>query len=104
MSRLVQLAILGATLSCVFAPVSSEGEKVSVLKASEVTQCQKVGTATSKTADTVAIFARTDRSIQEEVESLARNEAAGLGGDAVVPTSPIKDGRQSFDVYRCAKP
>jgi hypothetical protein len=103
-SRIIQLAIMGATLSCVFAPVSPEGEKVSVLGASEVTQCQKVGTASSKTADRVVIFARTDRSIQEEVESLARNEAAGLGGDAIVPTSPIVDGRQSFDVYRCAKP
>jgi len=49
------------------------------------------------------IFARRDPTIQGELESLARNEAALMGGDAIVPASAIERGRQTFDVYLCAK-
>jgi hypothetical protein len=52
----------------------------------------------------VLIFARTQRKVHEELESLARNEAATMGGNAVAPTGEPAEGRQSFDVYRCRQP
>ena len=39
--------------------------------------------------------------LQEELISHARNEAADLGGNTVVPESIIEAGEQSFGVYRC---
>ncbi len=99
---LAMLTILGPTLGCNWVPLTSEGENVRVLQASAVTDCQKVGKVSSKTSDRILIFARTDRKIREELESLARNEAVDLNGDAIVPIGTEADGRQSFEVYRCS--
>jgi hypothetical protein len=72
-----------------------------VLQANAATGCEKIGNVTAKTTDHVTIFARSERKVQQELESLARNEATELGGDAIVPIGTEKEGRQSFDVYRC---
>jgi len=95
------LALLVAVIGCTWVPLTSEGENVRIRRASEVAACEKLGTTTSKTADRVVLFARTDRKVHDELESLARNEAAEMGGDTVVPTGPVSEGRQAFDVYRC---
>lgn len=102
--KLIKIAMLTAlmsTLSCNWVPLTSEGETVRVLQANAIADCQKVGKVTSKTSDRIMIFARTERKIREELESLARNEAVELNGDTVVPIDAETDGRQSFDVYRC---
>jgi hypothetical protein len=100
-STIAMLAILVPALACTWVPLTSEGENVRVLQASAVTDCQKVGKVTSKTSDRIIIFARTDRKVREELESLSRNEAVGLNGDAIVPIGIVTDGRQTFEVYRC---
>ena len=95
------LTIALLTLACNWVPLTVEGENVRVLQADAVTDCQKVGNVTSKTSDRIIIFARSDRKIREELESLSRNEAVGLNGDAIVPIGAESGGRQSFEVYRC---
>ena len=98
---IAMLTILVSTLGCNWVPLTREGENVRVLQASAVTDCQSVGKVTSKTSDRVMIFARTERKVREELESLARNEAVGLNGNAIVPIGTETNGRQSFEVYRC---
>jgi hypothetical protein len=103
-SGIIALAIVAPMLGCTWVPITSEGQEVRILQSMEVTDCKKIGTTTAKTSDRAVFFARTDRKIREELDSLARNEAAELGGDAVVPIGSATDGRQSFDVYRCETP
>ena len=98
------MALSLAALACTWAPLTDAGRGVRVLQASEVTHCQQIGRATAKTRDTVANFARNDRKIREELESLGRNEGAELGGDAIVAIGAATDGRQAYDVYRCGTP
>jgi hypothetical protein len=38
------------------------------------------------------------------MQALARNSAADMGGDTVVPVSEIQDGKQTFEVYKCVNP
>jgi hypothetical protein len=97
----IMLAIVLPAAGCTWVPLTAEGQSVRILDATDVAGCQKLGTTTSKTAAQVLIFARTDRKVHEELESLARNEATEMGGDALVATSTPTEGRQSFDVYRC---
>jgi hypothetical protein len=40
--------------------------------------------------------------VQEELYTLARNNAAGLGATNLVQHGRPKDGEQSFTAYRCA--
>ena len=101
---IVVCAIVLPMLSCTWVPLTDEGQNVRVLQADATADCKKVGKIGSKTADRVVIFARSDQKVREELESLARNEASDLGGDAIVPIATATDGRQSFDVYRCELP
>ena len=100
-SAIAMLTILLPTLGCNWVPLTSQGENVRVLQESAVAHCKHVGKVTSKTSDRILIFARSDRKIHSELESLARNEAVDLSGDAIVPIGAVTDGRQSFEVYRC---
>jgi len=95
------LAVLSG--GCTWVKLTNEGRGVRVGAAADVAACQKLGSTHSRTSDTVWIFARSDKKVKAELEALARNEAADMGGDVIVPLGPVSvDGRQSFDVYRCA--
>jgi hypothetical protein len=98
------IALLGAlALACTWVKLSEEGQAVRVAKQGEVASCEAKGRTHAQTTDRVVIFARRDQPIQLELESLARNEAALMGGDTIVPATPIESGRQTFEVYHCAK-
>jgi hypothetical protein len=100
-SVVIMCAITVPTLGCTWVPLTDEGGNVRILQANAAADCQKISTVSSKTADRVVIFARSDRKVREELESLARNEAADAGGNAIVPIGAMTNGRQSFAVYRC---
>jgi hypothetical protein len=89
------------TSGCTWVPLTDEGANVRTLQGNAAADCQKISTVGSKTADRILIFARSDRKMREELESLARNEAADPGGNAIVPIGTMANGRQSFDVYHC---
>ncbi|MCW8919581.1 MAG: DUF4156 domain-containing protein [Gammaproteobacteria bacterium] len=86
---------------CTWVPVSTQGEKVRVLTAAEVAECQRVGKTTVTTAGRVAGLERYAEKIQAELHTLARNSAVELGGDTVVPLETPVEGRQVYEVYRC---
>ena len=96
-------AALGACwLACNWVPLTDGGQAVRLAKPAEVKSCETLGRTHAQTTDRVVLFARSDEKIEQELESLARNEAAVMGGDAIASAGPIQDGRQSFEVYRCA--
>lgn len=98
---LIMSATLASMFACTWVPLTNEGQGVRILKESEVVDCEKIGKTRATTADRVVIFARTDRKVREELDALARNEAADMGGNTIVRIGTVSDGRQSFAVYRC---
>lgn len=100
-NAIISGAIALSVFCCTWVPLTDEGRNVRVLRAGETAGCEKVGVITTKTADRVTIFARSDRKVREELEALARNEAGESGGDAIAPSNAASGGRQSFDVFRC---
>ncbi len=104
-ATLATIGILSVALlqsACIWVALTSGGEQVRMLRAAEAADCRRLGSTTSQTTDHVLIFARVDRTVNEEVRSLARNEAAQMGGDGIVPRGALEQGRQSFDVYQCS--
>ena len=102
-SLLLVAAVLGL-MACSWVKLTPEGEKVRVLSQTEVSSCKKIGKTTVSVADTVVGLERKEHVVKENLEMLARNSAPEMGGDTVVPVSPITDGKQTFDVYRCVGP
>lgn len=79
------------------------GESVRVGTPAQVERCEKLGASHGKTAVNIGPFSRRQAKIEQELEFLARNEAAEMGGDTVVPQGPASaEGRRSYDVYRCS--
>lgn len=103
MMRLHTTALLLATAltGCTWVSLTPEGETVTLMEASAVSRCERIGRATATTRDEVARVDRSGERIQNELLVLARNEAGSMGGNAIVPETVIQDGRQVFGVYRC---
>ena len=95
----VGMLVLGAT-GCSWVALTPEGETVRIGSATETSACERLGKTNAKTSARI-VFARSDDKIREELEALARNEAAAMGGNAVVPVGVPEDGRQTYEVYRC---
>jgi hypothetical protein len=96
-------AVTVFTLGCTWVPLTTEGGNVRILQSITEPDCEKISTVNAKTAERVGIFARSDRKVREELESLARNDAADMGGDVIVPIGTMTNGRQSFGIYRCQR-
>jgi hypothetical protein len=100
------LCVIGAALlmsGCATLKLTEGGQKIRVLDPAEVTSCKNLGrTSTSVTAR--VIFERPADAVAKELETVARNSAASMGGDTIVPLTVIEDGKQTFVVYKCVDP
>jgi hypothetical protein len=98
------LLSLALVSSCTWVKLTPQGEKVRVLSATEISSCKKLGKTVTSLKDKIAGIHRNKQKVEKEMQALARNSAVDIGGDTVVPVSDIKDGKQTFDVYRCVNP
>ena len=95
------LAPVGLLAACTWVKTTPEGEAVRVAQASEVGDCVYKGQVDSSLKSRIGPFERKPSKVALELETLARNEAALMGGDTVVAQTGVKDGRQEFGVYLC---
>ncbi len=98
---IVSVAVLLS--ACSGLKLTDGGEKVRVLDPDEISSCKNLGrTNTSVTARIVV--ERPADTVAEELSIVARNSAARMGGDTIVPLTVIEDGQQTFVVYKCVNP
>jgi hypothetical protein len=98
--------LFGAALlsaSCSTLKLTEGGEKVRVLEPSEVSSCKNLG-RTNTAVTSKIVFDRPDETVAKELLIIARNSAASMGGDTIVPLTVIEDGKQTFVVYKCVNP
>jgi len=101
MKRLSIALLCGAVSACSFVKVSDDGKSVELQPdMAAVSGCQDMGIATAQVMSKI-IFKREKESMAKELADLARNQAAEMGGDTIVPTSEIVDGKQRFAVFKC---
>lgn len=102
MRTTIALSLATLLCGCSFAEPDEAGSAVSVAsRAAEVLGCERVGTAGATTKAKVMGIERDEAKVRDELESLARNEAAKLGGDTILAMSDAVGGDQEFEVYRC---
>ena len=65
--------------------------------------CIKRGEVAVSVKDSVAFYERNDLRVREELETLARNEAPGLGADTVQALDDPADGSQRYAAWRCRR-
>jgi hypothetical protein len=97
---LLPLAIAGLA-ACTWVDLTDQGERVDLMTQEQAANCERIGQTTSQVLDKIGFVNRSEEKKQEELRRLARNEAASMGGNAIVPATEITEGRQRFIVYRC---
>lgn len=65
--------------------------------------CQKLGSTTASVIDKLGFIERNEEKVERDLAALAKNSAADMGGDTIVPTGPARGGKQTFNVYKCLK-
>jgi hypothetical protein len=100
------LLLLSAALvlpACTFVKMGPGADQVRVLRADQdISACQRRGEVVVSVKDRLGPYQRDEIRVLDELETLARNEAPGLGADTVQPLGPPKDGEQRFTALRCS--
>lgn len=100
--RILTLAIVLVLSACTWVEPDANGRNVRVVyEGSLEGACRNLGTVTVSVKHEVAGVARNRLKVQDELESLARNEAATMGGDSIQAQGEPVAGEQRFAVYRC---
>lgn len=81
--------------------LDSGGRNVRTAWNGDVSSCRDIGKITVSVLDHVGPVDRSGLKISDELEVMARNEAAGLGADTVKPLGSPRDGEQNWAAYRC---
>lgn len=100
---LLLLPALAVAGGCSLVELTKGGEGVRLATPGEVTACTGLGRTTATVVHEVAAIPRHPDAVQENVNVTARNSAASMGGDTIVPVAPLADGKQTFEVYRCMR-
>ena len=87
--------------SCTFVKLTPEGEGVDIRENSGTAECARVGVITVSGVDKVGFINRKDSKVGNELLNQARNDAAGMGANVLVPLGQPVDGKQKFEAYNC---
>jgi len=98
-------AVVAAMLSlsaCTWVHMAPGADRVRVV-ADAPAGCEKRGEIEVSVKDNLLYYKRNPLKVRDELETLARNEAPGIGADTVQPAAPPAVGEQRFIAWRCAK-
>jgi len=96
-SFLISILLLAG---CTFVQLTDAGAGVAQLGSGDVANCESKGVVSTQTRAKVVV-SRSEEAVREELTVMARNEAAKLGANAIVPIASPEDGAQSFRAFLC---
>jgi hypothetical protein len=77
------------------------GKQVRTAWSGDVSQCRDLGKVTVSVMDHVGPVDRNDIKVRDELEVMARNEAAKMHADTIKPLGEPADGSQAWGAYQC---
>lgn len=103
MHRLLAACLfLPAIAACSWVSVEPGAKDVLVLPAERLTaDCESLGIVKVSVLDKVGVLERHDEEVVQDLNVLARNHAAKIGGDTAVPLGPAENGERRYEIHRC---
>lgn len=87
--------------ACSFVSLDPQARDVVVESdANTLKSCQALGNTTVSLWDKAETF-QSNKTVASQMDTLARNEAATMGGNTVMPASAINNGQRTYSVYKC---
>lgn len=103
--RYIFYVLLAASIAivcgCTWVKATPEAKKVRLVPADRVADCRRIGAVTTYTKDKISVVGRKHNKVSQELETLAKNDAAKRGADTIVATTKVQDGQQDFALFRC---
>lgn len=98
----IMLTTLVAAMSaCSFVSLNPEANNTTVsTSTSSLSNCKFLGNTNASLWSKAETF-QSQKTVESQLDTLARNEAASMGGNTVAPTSEIINGQRSYAVYNC---
>lgn len=74
---------------------------VATLDASQAAKCQLLSRSDLSVGTAIGAFQRLPADVAADLQTLAVNRAVDAGGNGVAPLTDVKDGHQTFGIYKC---
>ena len=107
MSRFVRVALVTSLVAllpaCTWVKIDPEAKEIRVVDISaDMSRCGPMLSEISVSVrDRVGFVDRNEIKVRDELETLARNQAAGGQGDTLKPLAEPMNGEQRFGTWRC---
>lgn len=106
MSRIAGSALAGAlalTAGCTWVTPSPEaqGADIAVVDATTAARCQLLTQNQLSVDAKLGVLQRMPTDVEHDLQTMAINQAASVGANAVAALSPAKDGVQTWGIYKC---
>lgn len=101
---LVLIGLVAFTLvatGCSYTKVDPGARGILILGPERTADCEKLGKTQVSVAEKLGFIPRHANAVQDDLDVLARNSAAEMGGDTVTRISEPVNGKQSYWVYDC---
>ena len=99
--KILLLGVATALTACSFVSLDPQARDVMVQNDANVLKgCKFLGNTTVSLWSKAETFQRHD-TVKDQLDTLARNEAATMGGDRITPYSAINNGKRTYSVYKC---
>lgn len=103
-SRTLAMGALAVVVSgCALVELTPAGAGVRLASAQAVATCTDLGKITASVVHKVGFLPRHPDAVEENISVTARNKAAEMGADTIVPAGKVEDGKRTFNVYRCLR-
>ncbi len=96
---LVPVLLLGACSWGI--TLDSAAKNVRTMWSGDVSACHELGKVTVSVMSRMGPVNRNDITVRDELEVMARNEAAKMHADTIKPLAEPVDGSQAWGVYQC---
>ena len=98
------LLVAFVTTACTYNKQTRAGERVELVKPVYTTTCKYLGTVEARVTTIIGgITVMGEKKTEKELLNIAKNNAAEMHGDTLVKKSGVRNGRQTFKVYRCKR-
>ena len=87
--------------ACTWVKPTISAENVRVAYDGNISGCRDAGAISVSVTDKIAFYHRSGLKVRDELETLARNQAAGIPADTIKATDEPRDGAQNFEAYVC---
>ena len=97
-------AMFALLSGCTWVKMEPQGAVVRVAhRGDDLSGCARRGEVGVSVRDRVGLYQRNDLKVRDELETMARNEAASLSADTVQAVNEPSGGEQRFAAYACGR-